>query len=219
MSTNDPIPDDQVRATSAAATGDAVPAAAVTEPIYRDRVRWSPTLAGLTTAITTLVVLTILGLAIGISAFEPGDAGVRDVDTGAAAWGIISAILAFFLGGWVAGRNAISIGDDNGALHGFLAGAATVVVMLFMIGVGVGNLLGLAGANIDNIAALSTGVMGQTAAPPQDIYDAAQDGAWGTLIGLVLALGASTAGGVLGHPDTTVMAERPRVRRPAPAAR
>ena len=192
------------------------------EPAFRDRVRWGPIVAGVFTALTTLLVMTILGLAIGLTAFEPDDTGARTVSTAAAIWGIITAVLAFFLGGWVAGRNALGSATENGAINGFLVGAATIVVMLWMIGAGLGNLMGLAGANIDEISQLTadepvttlTGEEVTDAVVPtaQENYDDARNSAWGTLAGLVVALAAAAAGGALGHPDRAMVTTTARSR-------
>jgi hypothetical protein len=201
---------------------------AAVEPSFRDRIRWGPIVAGVFTALTTLVVMTVLGLAIGLSAFEPDEAGSTTVGTAAAIWGILSAVLAFFLGGWVAGRNALGTAEDNGAINGFLVGAATIAVMLWMIGTGLGNLMGLAGTNIDEISQV-TGqpvsrvepgeVTDDAGAVVQDSYDEARDSAWGTLAGLIVALSAATAGGALGHPDRTMITTRGPTRRPATQTR
>lgn len=195
---------------------------------FRDRIRWGPIVAGIVTAMTTLLVMTVLGLAIGLTAFEPAETGGSTIGTGAAIWGIISGVLAFFLGGWVAGRNALGSPEHNGAINGFLVGAATIVVMLWMIGTGLGNLMGLVGTNIDEITQIFADqpisqVSGEEVADAlptaQDNYDEARDSAWGTLAGLVVALAAATAGGALGHPDRSTMTISPGARRPAPQPR
>lgn len=198
------------------------------DPMFRDRVRWGPIVAGVLTALTTLLVMTILGLAIGTTAFEPGEDGGRTVGTAAAIWGIFSALLAFFLGGWVAGRNALASASDNGALNGFLVGAATIVVMLWLIGIGLGNLLGFASANVNEIASLNA--VESIVAQPDDAtetatntaqaaYDDARNSAWGTLAGLLIALGAATLGGKLGHPDSAMITTGARARRTTTASR
>jgi hypothetical protein len=208
--------------------GEEVPGltAAALEPSFRDRVRWGPIIAGVFTALVTLLVMTVLGLALGLTAFEPDETGDRTVTTAAAIWGILTAVLAFFLGGWMAGRNATGTPHENGAVNGFLVGAATIVVMLWMIGSGLGNLMGLAGTNLDEITQIVfddplTEVSGEeiTDVVPTENYDAARDSAWGTLAGLVVALAAAAAGGAMGHPDrATVMTGVPSRRR-APQAR
>lgn len=201
----------------------------VPETAMRDRIRWGPIVAGVFTAMTTLLVMTVLGLALGLTAFEPGDTGERTLGTAAAVWGIVTGLLAFFLGGWVAGRNALGAPGENGAINGFLVGAATIVVMLWMIGAGLGNLMGLVGANVSEITQVVfdqpiTAVTGEEAADAvpvaQENYDAARDSAWGTLAGLVVALAAAAAGGAAGHPDRqAVVTRRSASGRPAAQVR
>jgi hypothetical protein len=167
-----------------------------------DRVRWGPILAGLLTTITTLVVLTVLGLAIGLSAFEPGETAGDTIGRAAAFWGALSALIAFLLGGWVAARTS-SVGDAmSGAMNGALVGAAAIALVIWMIGAGLGNLLGVVGTNMAEIIAIGQ----EATVSPEDAlataeagYGAARDSAWGTFLGLILALGAATLGGYLGR--------------------
>lgn len=158
---------------------------------WRDQIRWGPIVGGLVTGIATLMLLTVLGLAIGLSAFDPGDEGIG---TAAAIWGGISTLIAFFIGGLVAARTAGVWETGMGALNGFLVGALAIVVMLWLTGSGLGNLLGAAGANFGEIQQIGTpNIDGQQA------FDQARDSAWGTFIGLALALGAATIGGLVGQ--------------------
>jgi len=189
----------------------------------RNRVQWGPVIAGLITGIATLMVLTILGLAIGTSAFEPGKSD--GLGTAAGIWGAISAIIAFFLGGWVAAKTAAVGGRGSGMINGFLVGATVLALVLYLTTTGLSNLLGTVGNNIGEIAnvvqdqAQASGVTStqdaqnqaqdaqaeaqqaadQAAAALQGRYDDAEKGAWGTLIGILLALGAATLGGMLGY--------------------
>ena len=50
--------------------------------------------------LATILVLNILGLAVGLSS----GSGLTNLATGAGIWSAISALLAFFVGGWVTGR-------------------------------------------------------------------------------------------------------------------
>jgi len=189
----------------------------------RNRVQWGPIIAGLITGIATLMVLSILGLAIGTSAFEPGKSD--GLGTAAGIWGAISAIIAFFLGGWVAAKTAAVGGRGSGMINGFLVGATVLALVLYLTTTGLSNLLGTVGNNIGDIAnvvqdqAQASGVTttqdaqnqaqeaqaqaqqaaDQATAALQARYDDAEKGAWGTLIGILLALGAATLGGMLGY--------------------
>ncbi|MDQ3548486.1 MAG: hypothetical protein M3439_06660, partial [Chloroflexota bacterium] len=169
----------------------------------KDRTRWGPIVAGLLTAVVTLLVLTVLGLAIGTSAFEPDTADGSTVGTAAAIWGGVSALIAFFVGGWVAAKSSAIDGDGAGALNGFLVGVAAIVLILWLLGAGLGNLLGTVGNNLTDVINLGQTVdvpEGQDATTiAQESYDEARNSAWGTLVGLLLALGAATLGGWAGH--------------------
>ena len=176
----------------------------------KNRVQFGPIIAGVLTAITTLLILTVLGLAIGTSALEPRDAG-EGLGIGAAIWGILSALIAFFLGGWVAAKTAAVAGAGSGMINGLMVGAAIIALVLWLTGTGVSNILGTLGSNIGDItnAAQSQGtsatdvqqqVQDQAASVDVDsAFDTVKNGAWGTLAGLVLPLIASALGGLLGH--------------------
>jgi hypothetical protein len=182
-----------------------------------DRVRWGPIIAGLLTSIVTLLILTVLGLAIGMSVLEPGQSGDRNVGTAAAIWGTLSALVAFFLGGWVAARSAAVEGGPAGALNGLMVGIAAIVLVLWLIGAGLGNLLGFVGTNLAEITDLARTVdptAAEDALPTaQAAYENTRNSAWGTFAGLVLALGAASLGGYLGHNHGAIVT-RPRAATP-----
>ncbi len=176
----------------------------------KNRVQFGPIIAGVLTAIATLLILTVLGLAIGTSALEPRDAG-EGLGTGAAIWGIISALIAFFLGGWVAAKTAAVAGAGSGMINGLMVGAAIIALVLWLTGSGVSNILGTLGSNIGDItnAAQDQGTtvtdlqqQAEDQAASIDVdsaFDTVKNGAWGTLAGLVFPLVASALGGLLGH--------------------
>jgi len=176
----------------------------------KNRVQFGPIIAGVLTAIATLLILTVLGLAIGASALEPRDAG-EGLGTGAAIWGIVSALIAFFLGGWVAAKTAAVAGAGSGMINGLMVGAAIIALVLWLTGTGVSNILGTLGSNIGDITnaaqdqgTTTTDVQQQAedavaAVDVDSAFDTVKNGAWGTLAGLVFPLIASALGGLLGH--------------------
>ena len=70
----------------------------------QDQVRWGPIWGGVITTVATLIFLSVLGLAIGLTVFGPE--GGPGVTVAGAVWGVIITLAAFFLGGYVAGRTA-----------------------------------------------------------------------------------------------------------------
>jgi hypothetical protein len=172
----------------------------------RDRVRWGPILAGIVTALTTLVVLTVLGVGLGLSAFEPGaDGATTSLGTAAGIWGAATALAAFLIGGFVAGGTAGVRVPGSGALNGFLMGAAAIALTLWLVGSGIGNVLGVAAANLNDLSSVNVTITGAEA---QDAFATAEESAWWTLLGLGAALFAAAVGGWLGELSRTPVDER-----------
>ena len=183
----------------------------------KNRVQFGPIVAGILTAIATMLILTVLGLAIGASALEPRDAG-ESIGVGAAIYGIISAIISFFLGGWVAAKTAAVAGAGSGLINGLMVGAGILALALWLTGSGVSAAIGALGSNIGDIANLvqDSGTSGQQAqqqaqeaqqqagqqisqVDPQQAFDTVQNAAWGTLAGLIVPLAAAALGGLVGR--------------------
>lgn len=181
----------------------------------RDRVQWGPIAAGTISGLVLMLLLSVLGLAVGASAFEPGT-DVTDWGTAAGIWGAISVLASFFIGGWVAARTAAVGGNFAGLMNGLMAGAAILLLITWLATTGVGNVVGLLGANLGDIAEFTTDLGGdpadaeqaadeaadaadEAAAAAADAYDEVESGAWGTLLALILALGAAAVGGMVGH--------------------
>ena len=186
------------------AAGDYVDANVV--PV-RNRVQWGPIIAGSLISLGILVVMAVLGIAIGASAFEPGT-DLTDWGTGAGIYGGISALVAMFVGGWVAAKSAAVGGQYAGLMNGLLAGMTTIVTLIVLAALGVDNVLGFLGGNLSNITNYAGEVTGDAGATTQaGAFDQIEDGAWGTLLALLLGLGAAAVGGMLGHNDRADLRE------------
>jgi hypothetical protein len=180
----------------------------------RDRVRWGPIIAGLATALTSLLMLSLLGLAVGLTVVNAGTAAAQGnvpdaLGRNSAIWGAVSALIAFFLGGFLAGRSAAVFSRGWGALNGALVFLIAVPVILWFASMGLGTVLGTlgnfaGGLNADPGMAQNVANQAQQAArntQPVDIARAAETArntSWGTLIGMIIGLVASALGGMLG---------------------
>jgi hypothetical protein len=111
------------------------------------RVRWGGVTSGWIIALGTLVLLTTLGLAIGITAM--GDPQTGDSPTasglgmGAGLWGAVTLLIASFLGGLVATRVTDRPDRGGAVLHGALVWTLTSLVLVWLLGQGMS--LGLSG--------------------------------------------------------------------------
>ena len=189
--------------------------------LARDRVRWGPIVAGLLTAMTALLLLSLLGLAIGLTTVNAGAAATQggpppDTGRNSAIWAAISGIVAFALGGYVAGRTAALFNRGWGALNGTLVFMLAVPLILWLAGQGLGTVLGSLGnlsgalASNPNAAQAAQGAASQAQSAAQNVQagdiaraaEAARNTGWGTLAGSLVAVAASTLGGWLGtrHP-------------------
>ena len=182
--------------------------------IPTDRVRWGPIWAGLLSAFFALLVLSLLGLAIGATTVNAGAAAQGSINANAgqysAIWAGISAIVAFLLGGYVAGRTAAVHERGWAALNGALVFLLALPILLWLASQGLGALIGNAstiagglGINLGQLGATASGAAKSiTPTQAQQAADTARNTAWGTLIGVLLGCGASALGGTIGMRHT-----------------
>src|SRR5215203_4287310 len=135
----------------------------------RDRIRWGPIIAGVVTAFAVLLFLSVLGLALGISALGGDDP--QTWGTAAGIWGGLSLLVAFFAGGWMAARAAATFSESDGPLNGFVTGAATLLLLLWLATTAVTGALGFFTSTVSGLAGAAAPVameaVDQGAVPPQ----------------------------------------------------
>src|SRR5436190_4905002 len=178
--------------------------------LARDRVRWGPIWSGFFTAVTTMILLGLLGLAVGLTTVNAGTAaaaGGPPAQTGAAAgiWGGISAIIAFFLGGMVAAWTAAVFDRKWGMWNGLMVFLFALPIMLWLATQGLSAVLGTVanyglGFNPGAVQNAAGQAQGAASNPANVAQTAAQlrNGAWGALIGALLGLIAAGLGGIVG---------------------
>lgn len=171
----------------------------------RDRVRWSAIWAGLVIALVIQMILNALGVAIGLTAFKPTTTGglPGSLDVASGIWFAISALIALFVGGYVAARMSGLTGRMNGFMHGIVVWGLSLILGSILIALGVSGLLGFIGNNLRLILdAMSGRVLGTTpTVGPQAaraIASYAASAAWWFIIGSILGLIAAAIGGVVG---------------------
>jgi hypothetical protein len=196
------------------ATDVAVPVATAD---YHDRVRWGPILAGLVVAISTQLVLSGIGAAIGLTGVAasntPGlDAG--NVGAAVGIWSIISLLIALFLGGWITARSCGPMNRSTALLNGAILWATTLAISAWLVSSGVAGAFGVVASNAgDIIGQVQQGTDIPADAPDvtaQQAQNAAANAAkvgWGFAFGSLLGLIATLVGTSVGarHPHTTVV--------------
>lgn len=121
----------------------------VTEPRYArtavmSRVSWGAIIAGAIVALMVHFVLSLLGIAIGMTTLEPAAGGTpfQEVGIGALVWWIVSMLLSLFAGGWVAGHLAGIPRGIDAALHGLLTWALMTLLTFYLLTTAIGGLVG-----------------------------------------------------------------------------
>lgn len=158
--------------------------AASTTSLQGIRVAWGGVWCGFLVAIGIFILLSVLGLAIGVSAADVGpgeDGNARGLGIGAAIWSGLTLLIALFVGGMVATRAGMVYDRAAGMMEGVLIWVLSILALIYMAGSGVGMLTsGVFGAlggvtrgaaqavsNVD-VAALSSGNVEQITARLND---------------------------------------------------
>jgi len=103
-------------------------------------ISWPAVFASLAVGISVMLLLTLAGVAVGISVVEPGADSPRAITIGAATWQTISMLIAALVGGYVAARLSGLRRTADGVLHGAVAWGATTVLYAALATTALGTL-------------------------------------------------------------------------------
>lgn len=177
---------------------------------YHDRVRWGPIIAGLVVALSTQLVLSAIGAAIGFNTIASSGAPRSNADEVASAvgiWAIISLLISLFLGGWTTTRACGPMNRSTGLLNGAILWATTLAFSAWLISSGVSGAFGIAASNAGEVLNQAqqtapipspTSTPGITADQTRDISGNAAKVGWSFAIGSLLGLAASLVGASIG---------------------
>jgi hypothetical protein len=126
------------------------------------RLNWGAVFAGLVVAIVSQIVLTVLGAAIGLTAWEPGESATG-LGIGAGIWAILSMLISLYLGGLTTGHLAGILTRKDGALHGVLLWGLSTIVTVWLLASGVTALAGGAFRMVGGVLGATSGVAAQAA--------------------------------------------------------
>lgn len=136
-------------------------------------VSWGAVFAGLLMGSAVQIILTMLGVAIGLGA---ADDSAKGASIGAGIWAVIAALIAAWLGGRVAGMTARAREGGDGAFHGLLAWALSTIIAIWLISAGAGRLIGGAASMAGNVAGgAASGLSQATATRPNTVSSNVQD--------------------------------------------
>jgi hypothetical protein len=131
--------------------------------IMINRVAWGAIFAGVVVALVVQILLTMLGVGIGMATLDPASGDNPAASTfsiTAAVWWFISGIIAAFAGGYVAARMSGRTVPTTGAFHGLTTWAFTTLLVLYLLTTTAGSLVG----GVFSGVASAIGGVGQTVA-------------------------------------------------------
>jgi hypothetical protein len=102
--------------------------------VLLNEISWGAVLAGVVVALVTQLLLNMLGLGIGIAAFDPATGDNPSASTfsiGAGLWWTLSGIIASLFGGYAAGRLSGRPHEATAGWHGLTAWALTTLVIFY----------------------------------------------------------------------------------------
>ena len=188
------------------------------------RVSWAAILAGAVMALAIMLVMGLLGTAIGLTSSDSVDRETLGI--GAAVWAVVTMLIAWFVGGFITSQCVVGETKTESAVHGIIMWGAALAMLLWLaasgINFGVSTTMDVANvsANTDDAQwqrmARAAGVSEEqldewsaAAADPQnqaaaaeETQEAATHATWWTLAGTVLSMIAAIAGAIVGAGPT-----------------
>lgn len=130
------------------------------------RMSWGAIIGGAIVALGLWTLLYTFGLAVGLSSVDPNNPGsVKASGIFTGIWGLLSPLVALFVGGMVASRGAGIVTRLGGAMHGLVMWGLTTLVGAWILSNLIGNLAsGVASAGrtaVEAGAGAMSGVAGQ----------------------------------------------------------
>lgn len=129
------------------------------------RVSWGAIFAGVVVALVVQVLLTMLGLGIGIAALGPMDGEAAALSIASGVWYVLSGIVAAYIGGYIAARMSGKTVATTGALHGLTTWAFTTLLVLWMLTSAAGSIVGGAFTGVSGVVGGMSQTVAQAAGP------------------------------------------------------
>jgi hypothetical protein len=163
------VPVSMMNTSGMAGTAEVGGAAVPAHYAARKWIGWPAILAGVAAALSVQLILSLLGIALGMSMVAPSrvEPTIDGLGMGVLVWACLSGLIAFGVGGFVAGNATNSAFVCNAALHGMLVWATAGVLGVTLVALSGSMMAGGAGAGLGGAASGLSGMAVQSS------------GAWG----------------------------------------
>jgi hypothetical protein len=125
------------------------------------RVSWAAVFGGTLIMLITLMLLSLLGIGIGIGSINPMEEArpLQGLGTGALIWWVISNIIAVFAGAYTAAKLTNLSYKYSGLLHGILTWSLYTLISFLLMTSAIGGILtGVGGAVSKSLSVVGSGV-------------------------------------------------------------
>lgn len=139
---------------------------------YFSAIRWGAILAGVVSGTASYLLLSLLGVAVGLTAIDPASEDpVGRVPLATGIWTGISMLVGAFIGGYVAGHMSGLKRSVDGMLHGFVAWGVTTLLYAVLATTALGTILGGTFRILSQGLQTATTAATQTQGGPQNVMD------------------------------------------------
>ena len=141
-------------------------------------ISWMAIFAGTVAALSVMLILNLIGLAIGFWSFNPTEAGnpMSGLGTGSIIWWVISNLIVLFIGGFIAARVGVSFSRTNGVIHGVMTWALYALVSAWILTSAIGSIVSGVGNIVGGVLSTPGQVVADQVGPM--ISDQFQDVEW-----------------------------------------
>lgn len=126
-------------------------------------ISWRAIFAGTVAALSVMMILNLIGLAIGLWSVEPTEETnpLSGLGVGAIIWWVLSNLIVLFIGGFVAARVGVSFVNTSGIIHGIMTWALYAFISAWILTSVVGSII----SGVGNVVG---GVLSSTGQAMQD---------------------------------------------------
>nr|MBI1231247.1 hypothetical protein [Cytophagales bacterium] len=130
-------------------------------------ISWGAIFAGTIAALSAMLILNLIGLAIGMWSIEPTEESnpLSGLGTGSIIWWVLSNLIALFAGGFVAARVGASFTTTGGLIHGSMSWALYTLVSAWLLTSVVGSILSGVGSLIGGVLSPAGDVVSEKVGP------------------------------------------------------
>lgn len=131
--------------------------------VPRKGISWRAVFAGTVAALSVMLILNLIGLAIGLWSVEPTEESnpLSGLGTGSIIWWVLSNLIALFIGGFVAARVGVSFANKSGVIQGIMTWALYTLFSAWLLTSVIGSII----SGVGNVVG---GVLSSTGQVVQD---------------------------------------------------